>query len=109
MTPSYKIAVLKPASHDVQEQFDYIRQRSPIGAEAWYEAYLAALERLKLDPLGPGAAPENYHVEDDVRQVLFTTRRGLPYRIIYTVVGNEVRILRVRGPGQDLLRPQELS
>ena len=109
MKPSYDIVVLELASRDVQEQFDYLRQRSPTGAESWYEVYLSALENLKLDPLGPGVAPENYQVEDEVRQVLFKTRRGFPYRILYTIVASEVRILRVRGPGQDLLGPQELA
>jgi hypothetical protein len=41
---SHRIVVLEPASRDVQAQFNYIHDRSPTGAEAWYEAYLAALE-----------------------------------------------------------------
>ena len=68
---SYRISVLELASRDVQVQFDYICERSPTGAESWYEAYLAALERLKLDPLGPGLAPENDHVEEVIRQKFF--------------------------------------
>jgi len=107
--PSYRIAVLEPASRDVQAQFDYIRQRSPTGAESWYDAYLTALERLKFDPIGASAAPESSHVEEDIRQVFFKTRRGHPYRILYTVVGDQVRVLRVRGTGQDLLGPEEIA
>lgn len=105
--PNYRIVVLEPASRDVQEQYDYIRQRSPTGAESWYEAYLNALESLRSDPLGPSVAPEDEHVEEIIRQVFFRTRRGHPYRIVYTVIGDEVRVLRLRGFGQDLMGPEE--
>jgi len=40
-------------------------------------------------------------VEYDVREVLFKTRKGNPYRILFTIQEAEVLILRVRGPGQD--------
>ena len=43
---------------------------------------------------------EDEHFDIDVRQALFKTRRGRIYRMLFTIVGNEVRILRVRGPGQ---------
>ena len=106
--PGYRIVVLEPAAHDVQAQFDYIQVRSPSGAQFWYEAYLDALERLKVDPIGPSRAPENEHVEEDVRQILFKTRRGHPYRILYTTVGDEVRVLRVRGLGQNIIGTEGL-
>lgn len=106
---SYRITVLEPAARDVQTQFNYIHQRSPAGAESWYEAYLAALERVKLDPLRLSLAPENDHVEEVIRQVFFRTRRGNPYRVLYTIVDDEVRVLRVRGLGQDVMGRDELE
>lgn len=105
----YRIKVLGLASRDVQEQFDFIRRRSHAGAVAWYDAYLTALGRLKVDPLGPGRAPEDQHVEEEIRQFFFKTRRGNRYRILYTIVSNEVRVLRVRGTGQDLLESVDVE
>jgi plasmid stabilization system protein ParE len=107
--PSYRVTVLEPAARDVQTQFDYIHGHSPTGAFAWYESYLRALDRLKRDPAGPGIAPENNHVEEEIRQVFFKTRRGHVFRILYTIAGDQVRVLRVRGMGQDLLGPKELG
>ena len=109
MQMEYRIKVLELASRDVQQQLDFIRRRSHVGAVAWYDAYLAALGRLKFDPLGPGRAPEDQYVEEEIRQFFFKTRRGNRYRILYMIVGNEVRALRVRGTGQDLLESVDVE
>lgn len=106
---NYRIKVLEIAARDVQAQFEYIQDRSPTGARLWYEAYLDALERLKFDPTALSLAPESEHVEEDIRQIFFKTRRGYPYRIVYTVVDDEVRVLRVRGLGQEIVSSEGLS
>ena len=107
----YRIRVLKRAQFDV----DYIvhwmavERESPQGAAAWLTAYESALARLEVNPLGYGSAPESEHVEEDLRQFLFKTRRGRTYRGVFVVVEDEVRVLRVRGPGQAPLGPDELG
>ncbi len=45
----------------------------------------------------------------ELRQFLFKTRRGRTYRGVFAVVNHEVRIVRVRGPGQGPLTDNELS
>jgi hypothetical protein len=53
-------------------------------------------------------APESAEVDYPVQQFLFKTPRGRKYRILYTIVGDEVRVLHVRGPGQDVItRPKK--
>ncbi len=46
-------------------------------------------------------------VQLPIKQVFFRTRRGRSYRAIFLIVGDEVRILRVRGPGQDSIDSDE--
>ncbi len=108
MAEKYRLTVLALARRDIQEQFDYLKLRSPQGAATWYERQQGALDRLKVNPLANAPAPENPHVDEEIRQILFKTPRGLPYRILYTIVTNEIRVLRVRGPGQDLLEQSQL-
>jgi hypothetical protein len=48
-------------------------------------------------------APENDHVDFEVREILFKTRRGLIYRTLFTIHENSAFLLHVRGPGQDFL------
>jgi len=54
-------------------------------------------------------AVESDYVDFEVREVLFKTRRGLVYRALYTIRGDEVFVLHVRGPGQDFLSAEQLS
>jgi hypothetical protein len=43
-----------------------------------------------------------------LKQALFGTRRGRKYRAVFNICGHQVRILRVRGPGQPPLQEDEL-
>lgn len=67
---------------------------------------VARLEK-SADALGPG--DENDDCEFDLRQALFKTPRGRVYRAVFFIEGDQVFILRVRGPGQAPVRPDDLS
>jgi hypothetical protein len=43
-----------------------------------------------------------------VHQFFFKTRSGRVYRGLYTIDGEDALILRVRGPGQADVQPDEL-
>ena len=58
---------------------------------------------------GYGLAPEDEFTDAKLQQFLFKTRRGRTYRGVFVVVDNEVRILRIRGPGQPPLEADELE
>ena len=45
----------------------------------------------------------------EVRHMTFKTRRGRPYRLLFTLADREARVLHVRGPGQDLVSADELN
>ena len=47
-------------------------------------------------------------MEYDIHEVLFKTSKGNPYRLLFTIVDDEVLVLRVRGPGQDYVSENEL-
>jgi plasmid stabilization system protein ParE len=108
---SFRVRVLQTAEREVDDIVEWIavRRQSPSGAESWLNAYEEALQRLAdaADSFGP--APEDEYVSLDVKQVLFRTRRGKTYRAVFTIEGNEARVLHVRGPGQSLLTSDELG
>ena len=108
---TYHVRPLARAQLDVDCILDFIRNKkgAPHGASLWLEAYQEAVVNLAKNPLAYGFAPENRHVGYDLRQVLFRTRHGRTYRILFAVVDNEIRILRVRGPGQRPLRRTEIG
>lgn len=88
---------------------EYLYKGSPQGAAAWLDAYRQARMRLASDADRCSQAEEAEHFDIDVKQVLFKSRRGRIYRMLFTIVGNEVRILRVRGPGQAPATPSRLT
>ena len=97
---TFYVKALRKAEADVRSITKYLYERSPQGAAAWLDAYRQARARLASNADSCGQAEEDEHLDIDVRQALFKTRRGRVYRMLFTIVGNEVRILRVRGPGQ---------
>ncbi len=106
---TFRVKALRKAEADIRSITNYIYERSPQGAEAWLNAYRRARARLADNAEVYGDADENEHFDIDVKQALFKTRYGRVYRLLFTIVGAEVRILRVRGSGQAPVQPHELG
>jgi len=103
-----RIEITRQAATDRNRCFDYIAARSRDGAVRWLEAYETAIGSLLENPLR-GFAPENPDHEEEIRQCLFRTRHGLPYRLLYLIRGETIYILHIRGTGQYLMAPEELD
>jgi plasmid stabilization system protein ParE len=105
---SYELVIVEPAEFDVDCIYQYIRQRSPQGAGTWYRAFDKCLGRIVDQPFSFSLAPENSKFAFEIRQAIFKTRYGDPYRCVFTVADNEVRVLRVRGRGQSPLEKKDI-
>lgn len=105
---AYTVRTLPRAEFDAQLIYDWIKERSPDGALRWWNEFLDACASLRRSPDRFALAIECQWDDRDIRQVLFKTRRGKYYRALFVVVDDEVRILRVRGPGQPDLLSDEL-
>ena len=103
----YSVRFLPRADADVRQMLQYLMERSPNGAHTWLTALDRAVDRLRESADTYSEALESERFTMAVRQLPFKTRRGLVYRLIYTIVEQEVRILRVRGPGQAPIEPGE--
>lgn len=103
-----RLVVEPTAETDVQVIFDYIKERSSEGAVSWYVAFQTAANRALELPESYPLVPENAYVEDEVRNFLFKTRRGRTYRGLFIVRNGDLRVLRVRGPGQPRVRKIDL-
>ena len=105
---SLRVVILAKAEQDLWSNVAWLARRSRQGAARWLAAFESAKERLAVNPSSFALAPENARVSFELRQILFRTPRGRQYRAVFTVVDDEVRILRIRGPGQPLLPKREL-
>lgn len=103
------VRILRRDQEDAAEIFAWISARSPNGAARWHEAFLQSAADLNSFPERFELAPESPFVGYDIRQRFFKTRRGRRYRLLYLIVDQEIRVLRVRGPGQPLVRPADFE
>jgi plasmid stabilization system protein ParE len=104
---SFTVRELRKAKADKRLIFEWLHEQSRPGALAWLAAYDAMVERLKSAADAFGEAYENVDLDIHVREALFKTRRGRVYRALFVVEGKDVYILRVRGPGQAPVTPDE--
>jgi len=103
------LRILERAASDVDGIFEWLTPRSVRGAIAWYLAFRRAVDRIAETPASFAQAPEADRLGRDLRQALFKTRRGRTYRIVFEFDDSEIRLLRVRGPGQSPLRTRDVS
>jgi plasmid stabilization system protein ParE len=105
----FAVSVSQLAQLDSDRIFEWIAAQSLQGAVLWHRAFEKALKELQTDAALYGRVAESAEFDRDVRQNIFRTRRGRAYRLVYVLLGNEVHILRVRGPGQSTLTTNDLQ
>ena len=103
-----KVHELPKAKQDKNSIFRWLHERSATGAASWLRAYDSLIERLQRDARSFGEALENRDCEFHVQQALFKTPRGRVYRVLFFIEGEEVYVLRVRGPGQAPVSPEDI-
>lgn len=105
---SYQVLTLRRAEADIRSIVGWLAKRSIAGANAWLGAYDRIVVQLRHQANSFGSAVEAAAAELPLKQAFFKTRHGRTYRAIFLIVGDQVRILRVRGPGQAPVEPEEL-
>ncbi|MGY8769723.1 MAG: type II toxin-antitoxin system RelE/ParE family toxin [Pirellulales bacterium] len=106
---SFNVLLLKRAQSDLKSIHSYLLKQSPQGAARWLNAFESVIAQLEKNPERYATAPENHLVSTNIQNASFRTRKGRPYRLVFTIVKHDVRVLRVLGPGQDWLRPEQLG
>jgi len=105
---TYVVRILGRAQADVDDVYLWLRRSSPTGAVAWYSAFLDRYTGLGENAMSCALAPEAARLGIELRQAFFKTRRGRSYRLLFVVTSGEVRVLRVRGPGQRPVSKRDL-
>lgn len=106
---TYRIQPSERAEADVTRIYVWLTRRSPDGATRWYEAFWNAMERLKAFPASCPQAAESSELGEDVRELLFGTKKERTYRALFVVKADVVHILCVRGPGERPVRPEDVE
>lgn len=96
------------AQKDLKTARSYIAKFSPEAAERWYFDFIESLLDLETRPESRPMAPEEGQFAFDLRQYIFRPKSGKPNRALFTIVGNQVRVLAIRRPGQRLITPDDI-
>lgn len=104
----FRVRLHWQAEHDLDEILDWLSRRSSVGAGTWYRRWLEVANNLTDSADKCPLAPENDEAELEIRHLVFKTRRGREYRAIFTIQGDTVVVLHIRGPGQDIVPPEEI-
>ncbi|MBA3481371.1 MAG: type II toxin-antitoxin system RelE/ParE family toxin [Pirellulales bacterium] len=104
---TYRVVVTATAKQNLRSAYLWAAQRAPLTAAAWLERFAVHLELLANFPERGQLAPENNLVEEEIRQSIFGRRQGA-YRALYTIVGDEVRVLHIRRAARDWATADDL-
>lgn len=99
---TYRVEPTDKALVDAGEAYFWINEQSEGVALRWYEGLLKAFRSLEKNPLRCPLAPESALFEEEIRQLIYGK-----YRILFTVEGETVFVLRVRHSAQEHLKPEE--
>lgn len=104
----FSVQIIPQAEEELFQILSWIHQRSPEGAVTWRQSWLKAIDQLEQTADQCSLAPENERHTCEVRQLIFRTKKGKPYRILLTIRNQTAYILHIRGPGQNLLKKRDL-
>src|SRR5438874_9555585 len=95
MSDNYRVRVARSASDDLWRSFEWgVENWGLERAQKWFDQMDELIHvRLTSMPYSNPLAPETFELDFEVRQLLAGR-----YRILYTVKGEEVMVVRVRGP-----------
>jgi plasmid stabilization system protein ParE len=107
---SYRILISGPAERDIRETIAWWGEnRSSEQAQRWYDSIYPAIATLSEHPDRCPVAPETDLLPTGIRQLQFGIGRRPTHRILFTIVGQEVRVLRVRHSAQQNLTLDDLG
>jgi plasmid stabilization system protein ParE len=90
----YRIELAVQAMWDADEVVARIALQYPRMAQRWNAGLTKAIESLKLFPQRCSLAPEAEAFQQEIRQQFHGKRRNR-YRILFTIHGDTVRVLRI--------------
>jgi plasmid stabilization system protein ParE len=104
---AFEVVFHPRARSDVAATVAWLSRASPAGAARWRAGLLRVLEKLETDPNRYPAADEAPQLGVDLRQLLYGRRRSV-YRVLFTIDGQTVHVLRIRHAAQDHLAPGDV-
>lgn len=105
--PLYHVIVQKRALADLQEADDYAARQAPTAAAQWLDRFQSSLKSLRHNPERCSLAHESPRSPRELREFLFGRRPNV-FRVVFTIDGDAVRILRIRRSARRFLSQTDI-
>ncbi len=105
---AFQVVFRPRARSDIAATVAWFARTSPAAAARWRAGLLRIVENLETDPNRYPAADEAADLGVDLRQLLYGRRRNV-HRVLFTIEGQTVNILRIRHAAQDQLASDDIS
>jgi plasmid stabilization system protein ParE len=93
---AFRVEITPEAKQDANAVLEWLHlQQAGEAGLRWFRGLNEAIESLSTFPKRCGLAPENASVQFEMRQLLYGGRPHL-YRILFTIDGDVVYVLRIR-------------
>lgn len=97
-----KVILSGPAKRDIRAAFEWWKEnRSAEQADRWFRGILDAARSLRTNPERCAVAVESDLLPQGIRQLLYGLGARPTHRLVYTIDGSKVVVLRVRHASQD--------
>ena len=90
----YAVEVTEVAAAEIDSAYEWIREQAPNAAQRWYAGLMTALNSLRQNPRRCARVLAAEFERLEIRQLVYGRRRGR-YRILFTISGDTVEIVRV--------------
>ena len=97
---TFRVEPTDKALLDAAETYFWTSEHSEDAALRWYDGLFQALHSLEKNPFRCPYAPESFFFKEEIRQLSYGR-----YRILFTVAGETVFVLRIRHGARDYLKP----
>ena len=104
----FRVEYTPGAWRELKDNYLWIKERSPQGAEKWRNELIEQVEELANNPLRYPVAPENDRFSREIRLLLFRKRQS-QFRVYFAVESQRVVILSVRRSSRSPLEEEDLS
>jgi plasmid stabilization system protein ParE len=101
---AFRVRLLASAQADAAQIYERVTAAAPVHGPLWYNRLITAIESLREFPRRCGHAPEDARFPSEIRHLLFGRKPNV-YRVLFTIDGDTVYVLRIRGPRQQWLKP----
>jgi plasmid stabilization system protein ParE len=105
---TYRVVLQRLAEQDLYGAYSWAAERAPHTAGRWLVRFQDSLGTLAHQPQRCPLARENGKVEVEIRQFLFGKRPSV-FRVLFTIDGSTVRILRIRRAQRRFLSREEIE